>query len=159
MTAVVRLRAQPECRLIASRCLAFGLVALLLGPAAPLVTAQTGALRARGAPTVAEARRFVDSAEALLAVLNVERNQAEWVNNTYITEDTEAITARAKAGYGCTTVESGGSGPGGGKGGGDHPTTVSRTPSTAVDGRASVWVPSAPPEGGSLPGAQIASGS
>jgi peptidyl-dipeptidase A len=46
-------------------------------------------------PTVDEARRFVEDAETKLLVLSSETNQAQWVQATYITQDTEAIAARA----------------------------------------------------------------
>ncbi|WP_298197792.1 M2 family metallopeptidase [Novosphingobium sp.] len=49
------------------------------------------------APTVAEADAFVTKAEADFARVGVEGAQADWVYQTYITPDTEALTARAGA--------------------------------------------------------------
>ncbi|MBC2652538.1 M2 family metallopeptidase [Novosphingobium flavum] len=49
------------------------------------------------APTVAEADAFVAKAEADFARVGVEGAQADWVYQTYITPDTEALTARAGA--------------------------------------------------------------
>ena len=47
------------------------------------------------APTVAEARKFIEDAEAKLLVLAVESNRADWVRSTYITYDTEILAAKA----------------------------------------------------------------
>src|SRR5215467_6638863 len=44
-------------------------------------------------PTVAEAEQFMSKAEARLAELNVKGNQANWIHENFITEDTEAIAA------------------------------------------------------------------
>lgn len=49
------------------------------------------------APTVAAADAFVAKAEAELAKATVEQAQADWVYQTNITYDTEALTARAGA--------------------------------------------------------------
>jgi len=49
----------------------------------------------KGAPTVAEAERFVADAEARLTKLDINAARADWVYQTYITDDTEAITAQA----------------------------------------------------------------
>ncbi len=46
-------------------------------------------------PTVAEAKSFLDKAEAQLLSLVVESSRADWVKSTYITDDTETIAARA----------------------------------------------------------------
>jgi peptidyl-dipeptidase A len=46
-------------------------------------------------PTVADAKAFLDAAEARLLQLSNEAGQASWVQATYITDDTEAISARA----------------------------------------------------------------
>ena len=47
----------------------------------------------RAAPTVEEARAFVAGAEKELAELGVIQARADWVNATYITEDTDALAA------------------------------------------------------------------
>ncbi|MEP6716130.1 MAG: M2 family metallopeptidase [Terriglobia bacterium] len=44
-------------------------------------------------PTVADAKAFMDRAEAELLKLNIAANQAEWIAETYINDDSEAITA------------------------------------------------------------------
>jgi peptidyl-dipeptidase A len=44
-------------------------------------------------PTVAEAQQFMDKAEARLAELSVKGNQANWIHENFITEDTEGIAA------------------------------------------------------------------
>jgi len=46
-------------------------------------------------PTIADAQAFLERAEAQLLVVNNQANQADWVSETYITQDTEPISARA----------------------------------------------------------------
>ena len=46
-------------------------------------------------PTVDEARKFVEDAEARLLDLDVRTARADWVHNTYITDDTEILAAQA----------------------------------------------------------------
>lgn len=46
-------------------------------------------------PTVAEAEDFMKKAEARLAELSVKVNQANWVHDNFITDDTEALAADA----------------------------------------------------------------
>ena len=46
-----------------------------------------------GAPTVAEAEAFMNKAEAQLAEISVKGNQANWVHENFITDDTEALAA------------------------------------------------------------------
>jgi len=50
-----------------------------------------------GAPTVTELRTFLDRAEARLKALNVNYLRAGWVEETYITDDTEALAAKAES--------------------------------------------------------------
>ena len=57
-----------------------------------LVLAASGC---RTAPTVEEARQFLDKAESELLQLSNEASQAAWVQSTYITLDTEALAAKA----------------------------------------------------------------
>jgi peptidyl-dipeptidase A len=42
-----------------------------------------------------EAKRFIEAAEAKLLEVNVEASRADWVKDTYITEDTEMLAAKA----------------------------------------------------------------
>ncbi len=44
-------------------------------------------------PTVAEAEEFMNRAEARLAELSVKSNQANWIHENFITDDSEAIAA------------------------------------------------------------------
>jgi peptidyl-dipeptidase A len=44
-------------------------------------------------PTVAEAEQFMNKAEARLAELTVKSNQANWIHENFITDDSEAIAA------------------------------------------------------------------
>ncbi len=48
-----------------------------------------------GAATPAEADQFVTDAEKRLLDLNIKYSRADWVKSTYITEDTEALSAEA----------------------------------------------------------------
>jgi peptidyl-dipeptidase A len=56
-------------------------------------------------PTVAEAQRFMDKAEARLAELSVKLNRAQWVQENFITDDTEALAADAQDQYTAVTTE------------------------------------------------------
>ncbi len=67
-----------------------------LGSAAPVALAQTPPA-ATAAPTAAEAKAFIDKAEADLAALSAYVNRASWVRATYITEDTQWLEAKAGA--------------------------------------------------------------
>jgi peptidyl-dipeptidase A len=49
---------------------------------------------AGSAPTIADADKFVAAAEKELAEFGVFNAQVQWVNNTYLTDDTDAIAAR-----------------------------------------------------------------
>ncbi len=44
-------------------------------------------------PTPQEAKRFIDDAEKKLLALNVDAGRADWIKSTYITDDTEAVSA------------------------------------------------------------------
>ncbi len=50
-------------------------------------------LHAAPPATVAGAKTFMDKAEAELLKLGIEQQRADWVNETFITDDTEAISA------------------------------------------------------------------
>src|SRR5713226_4368330 len=56
-------------------------------------------------PTVAEAEAFMKNAEARLAELNTKVNQAGWVHENFITEDTEALSADANDELTAVTTE------------------------------------------------------
>jgi peptidyl-dipeptidase A len=66
-------------------------IAALLGLSAPAL-AKEKPMKA-GAATAAEADRFVAQAEKALLDYSVLNNRAQWINNTYITDDTDAIAA------------------------------------------------------------------
>ena len=53
-----------------------------------------------GPATAAEAERFMQQAERELSDLSIRLNQAGWVAATYITDDTEALSAEAQTKYG-----------------------------------------------------------
>ncbi len=46
-------------------------------------------------PTLAEAKAFIEEAEARLMALSVDASRASWVQSTHITEDTEILAAQA----------------------------------------------------------------
>jgi peptidyl-dipeptidase A len=60
-----------------------------------VAAAQTQSTTPSGPPTVGEARAFLDRANAELLELGNEAARAGWVQATYITDDTEAIAAKA----------------------------------------------------------------
>jgi peptidyl-dipeptidase A len=53
----------------------------------------TTAIAAR-MPTVADAKSFLDKAEAQLLALSVNASRGDWIKSTYITDDTEAVAAK-----------------------------------------------------------------
>jgi peptidyl-dipeptidase A len=60
-----------------------------------ILAAGMAAFSAEKPPTVDEARKFIEDAERQLMTLAVEAGRAEWVKSTYITDDTEALAAKA----------------------------------------------------------------
>src|SRR6516165_9997389 len=44
--------------------------------------------------TPEEARKFIDDAEQKLLALNVDAGRADWIKDTYITDDTELVAAK-----------------------------------------------------------------
>ena len=77
-----------------SACLAGGGAAAAAGSGQPT---QAAAAPKQGAPaatpTAAEAEAFVARAERELSEFSVINARAQWVNSTYITEDTDALSA------------------------------------------------------------------
>jgi peptidyl-dipeptidase A len=69
--------------------------ALALAIATPALA--QGAVAPEPAATVANADAFVAAAEAEQADFNVFNAQVSWINNTYITDDTDAVAARVGA--------------------------------------------------------------
>ncbi len=57
------------------------------------------------APPVGEARAFMEKAEARLSELGVRAGRISWVQNTYITYDTEALSAQAQQEYLAAVME------------------------------------------------------
>jgi len=72
-------------------------VTLSAGLAAPPAAAET--------PTAAEARAFAAAAEARLLDLWIAAERADWVQSTYITDDTEALAAQAQQRVIAATME------------------------------------------------------
>ncbi|MGI0054027.1 MAG: M2 family metallopeptidase [Thermoplasmata archaeon] len=56
------------------------------------------------APVAESAERFLDRAEERIRVLSIEAQRADWVQSTYLTEDTSALAGRASARLIETTV-------------------------------------------------------
>ena len=76
-------------------------LSLLLAGCAATTASQGGAPAASSAeakpPTVADADAFVLAAEKELFDFSLFNAQAQWINNTYITDDTDAVAARVGA--------------------------------------------------------------
>lgn len=70
-----------------------------------LVSAIVLEAQTSGSPTVAEAEAFMNKAEARLAELSVKVNQANWVHDNFITDDTEALAAAANDELTAVTTE------------------------------------------------------
>jgi peptidyl-dipeptidase A len=68
----------------------------ILGTAGVLLyAAMSPAQASKKAPTVVEAKAFVDAAEAKLLALAVDASRNSWIQNTYITHDSEVLAAQA----------------------------------------------------------------
>src|SRR5579864_1305205 len=78
-----QLLARCRCQLLAR----WALVASLLATAC--------ARRGPSAPTAADVKAFLDNANATTLRLGIQANRAGWVQETYITDDTEAMSALA----------------------------------------------------------------
>jgi peptidyl-dipeptidase A len=81
---------------------AISLLALAGAMAAAPACAQSADAPAASVPTAAQ---FVEQAEAQYNQKTIEGSQAEWVYNTYITVDSEAVTARGQAALNAFNVE------------------------------------------------------
>jgi peptidyl-dipeptidase A len=80
------------------------ITALFLAATLP-AHAQSAILPTGGEPTVAEARAFVDGAEKQLLDLGIKAQRADWVQQNFITVDTEQNTADANQLFTATNVE------------------------------------------------------
>src|SRR5438477_5380216 len=85
------LRTAPRAALLAAAAVLFPPFAW--AQAKPASSARAGA--PPGALTVAQARAFVEEAEARLLDLSNRQSRADWVSQTFITDDTEKISAEA----------------------------------------------------------------
>jgi len=65
------------------------------GPAPGRAAAQPAAAPAAAAPTVEQAQKFMDEAEARLMDLSIEAGRAAWVQANFITYDTQVLAAAA----------------------------------------------------------------
>jgi peptidyl-dipeptidase A len=83
----------PRHRLPAASCLLVGAAVVLLLAGGPAMSAPEPASQAP--PTVAEAQQFVAGAEQELLDLWIRGQRADWVAATFITDDTELISAQA----------------------------------------------------------------
>ena len=66
---------------------------------------QTSVSTSGGKGTPAEAEKFVADAEKRLFDLNVKYSRADWVKSTFITDDTEAMSAEANKDVIAATTE------------------------------------------------------
>src|ERR1051326_2440149 len=64
-------------------------------PAAQQSSSKSSAAHAKGAATVAEAQAFMKNGEDQLEDLNVRASRASWVQENFITDDTETMSAQA----------------------------------------------------------------
>src|SRR5579871_4071233 len=53
-------------------------------------------LQAQSVPTVKEAEKFMQQAEARLNELSIKVNRASWIEDNFITDDTQAMSADAQ---------------------------------------------------------------
>lgn len=92
----------------------FGLYLAVIIAVAPVTDAQTPAPNGKAsptprasspAPTVAEAERFISQAETRLLDLWIKNNRASWVAESFITDDTEAISADSEAAVKAATAD------------------------------------------------------
>lgn len=74
-------------------CLSFTLPAFSQGTSTP---AKPKAATTKGRPTVAEAEAFMKKAEAQLLDASVRASRANWVQENFITDDTEILNAQAQ---------------------------------------------------------------
>ncbi len=72
-------------------------LALSLAVATPAFAQAAPAAAPAAAPTAADAEAFIAAAEKDLFDYTVEASQVNWVNSTYLTEDTDAMAARINA--------------------------------------------------------------
>ncbi|HEX5217449.1 MAG TPA: M2 family metallopeptidase [Vicinamibacterales bacterium] len=80
-------------RAVVTVCLATSVgLAAACGSAGPGSGGEVGG----GSPSAADVRKFLDDVNANLLRISTEASQADWVYSTYITQDTEALTARAE---------------------------------------------------------------
>jgi peptidyl-dipeptidase A len=80
-------------RLIAFACVVAGM--FLAGGAAAQQPPAAKAAEKNAAPTAAEAQKFIEDAEKRLFDLGVRASRASWVQENFITDDTEQISAEA----------------------------------------------------------------
>ena len=76
-----------------SACLAAGCTTAAASDDDAAAAASARAEQASATPTAEEARAFVARAERELAEFSVLNSRAQWVNSTYITQDTDALAA------------------------------------------------------------------
>src|SRR5262245_55679563 len=97
MTARRRTTQAHALPLVSGRTIALGLAALLAVSSSPAFTAAAATAGPKATPpTAEEARRFVDAADQRLLSLNNRNQRADWVQSTFITDDTETIAAEYK---------------------------------------------------------------
>src|SRR5512133_867942 len=98
----------PNCKEVSMRYSFLSIAALLLIFLSMSLTSSCsnapGSI-ATGNATPAEAERFIKDAEQRLFDLSVKYSRADWVKSTFITPDTEALSAEANEALIATTTE------------------------------------------------------
>jgi peptidyl-dipeptidase A len=82
-----------------------GCAIVLASPTFALLAVSARPAAADNPPTVAEAKQFLEEAEAKVLALSVDASRAAWVQATFITDDTEILSAQANARLIGTTAE------------------------------------------------------
>jgi peptidyl-dipeptidase A len=80
-------------------------IALLAAAMTTFAHSPSASAAGAAAPTVEEARKFTDAAEKRILEVRVKASRANWVYETYITDDTEALSADADREYASTIAD------------------------------------------------------
>jgi len=86
-------------KLALQACVSMAVLLFALTLFSPMAAAQAPA------PTPEEAKKFIDHAEQELSDLGIKAQRAEWVQNNFITDDTEAIAADADEVFNTTATK------------------------------------------------------
>jgi len=96
---------RPEGSFMQPASLPAGTVLVAMAASLLLSTTAAAAEEPKRAPTAAEAKAFIDDAEARYFELSVAADRAEWVQSNFITEDTQVLAAQAEERKIAATIE------------------------------------------------------